>query len=199
MSNKPIINSFALLISIVFSPFIIIPFSIAYLSAFFQGINTKSSLLILMGSLLIIGLPGLYIIRKVRAGKMSDYHISLKKERFVPMVIGTSGALIFLAFLIILNAPKSLINSNLLLVIDGTILLFITKRYKISLHTATLTAIITIFTFYISPMWAFAFLAVPLVAWCRMYRGRHTLSQVLAGVFVALAVNLPLLIIILIT
>ena len=65
-----------------------------------------------------------------------------------------------------------------------TVLLVVTLRWKISLHTAITAAFVVLAVVAAGPgaLWLAAL--VPLVAWSRLHLGRHDLPQTIAGTFV---------------
>ena len=64
-------------------------------------------------------------------------------------------------------------------IVIGTVLV-VTLYWKISVHAAGAAGVATLVTALVGAP-TVAFLPVLLVAWSRLYLGRHTLSQVAAG------------------
>lgn len=126
-------------------------------------------------------LPTLCIVWMMRNGKVTDFDIYVREQRFWPYLIGIACALVTWLVMFMAGAP------NLFLVITGavagqSIMLFLVNlRWKISVH-ATGTACFAVLSWQLFGLWgATLFLAIPLVAWSRVLLGRHTTGQVIAG------------------
>jgi membrane-associated phospholipid phosphatase len=68
------------------------------------------------------------------------------------------------------------------------IILWITVYWKISVHAAGAAAVATLVLTVLDTSKALSVMPVLLVAWSRLYLGRHTLAQVLAGGMLGTAV-----------
>ena len=130
---------------------------------------------------IVMGVPTLYIIRLVRRGLVTDFHLRVREQRLKPnlMIAGCSiaGWLLLLAG----NAPYPLIVLAGIGVIQTTLLLAITTKWKISGHSMGIASFaILVWSIYGSVAFPVLF-TIPLVAWARLRLKRHTLLQTVAG------------------
>ena len=57
--------------------------------------------------------------------------------------------------------------------------------WKISFHSSVATGCVTVLVMLVNPQLGWLFLLVPLIAWARVYRKRHTLLQTVVGAVLA--------------
>ena len=133
------------------------------------------------------------IAAMVRQGDLADFHIANRLERARPLFgIFLLDSLLILIFVI--TKPPFLIMA---LAIGIWALAFlqwwINTRWKISGHSAGAAGLFGIISGLGGRLAPLAFIALVAVIWARHYRGRHTLTQGLAGAIIGLlAVWLPL-------
>jgi membrane-associated phospholipid phosphatase len=127
--------------------------------------------------------PILFVVFLLKTGRISDLHMNTRKERRWPYFVSFLGALIALAFIIILDGPELLYCLGITSVISLGFLALITNYWMISIH-ATSIAAATLISGLVFGLFA-ALLLLPLlilVTWVRLYLRRHTVAQVLAGI-----------------
>jgi hypothetical protein len=127
-------------------------------------------------------IPVFYMLWLLRTGRVQDFHLRVRTERFRPMAvtIASSGA----AWLVMQlgNAPYLLTTVALAAWIQSILLFVITLRWKISAHSAAAATLAVLGWKIAAPSVALGFAAlVPLVAWARLRMRRHTLWQVIWG------------------
>jgi membrane-associated phospholipid phosphatase len=125
--------------------------------------------------------PVLYVVWLVKTGRVTDFHLPARNERIGPFVVCLCSASCALFLLNYLAAPREFVLAILAAFIQTFALFLITLRWQISIHTATVAGLAT---FAILTLGNDAFvlaLLVPAVAWARIYLGRHTLAQTVAG------------------
>ena len=144
-------------------------------------------------TLLTVILPTGYVVWLVKRGVVSDFHLPNRQDRFWPLLVTLGCTLSAWVIMVRWQAPKTL---NLLAGINGvqTILFFlITLRWKVSLHTAAITGLFVLMVTWLGTAAAGVGICVPVVAWSRVYLGRHTLAQVMGGIALGGGVVLALL------
>ena len=57
----------------------------------------------------------------------------------------------------------------------------ISNFWKISLHMVGVSGFVTALIFVFGPIAAIGYVALPVVAWARLYRRKHTVPQLIAG------------------
>lgn len=126
------------------------------------------------------------LIWRRKSGRISDWHISRREERPVPMLFAIFYALLGMATLYLLNAPDVLKACMVTGLATGVIALLITLGWKISLHAmgstllATLIALVFKQPWY-SPLNILMALAIIITGVSRRYLKKHTVPQIIGG------------------
>ena len=95
---------------------------------------------------------------------------------------------------VVLGAARGLIYLGISYIVNAIVFLLITQLWKISLHCGVVAGCVTALAYIVTPKRAFLFFLIPVVAWARIQKKRHTLIQTLAGTIIAIIVTkLPLL------
>jgi membrane-associated phospholipid phosphatase len=145
-------------------------------------------------AVLIVGfnilLPSAYILWLKRQGRVTDFDVFLREQRFWPYIVSLScGAITWLS-MAVLHAPRLFIVLSGATVGQGLIMFLINQRWKISAHAAGTAGIAVLMWQLLGASGSPILLIIPLVAWSRVRLGRHTLGQVLAGSAVGASVFL---------
>ncbi|GGU96173.1 hypothetical protein GCM10010211_74210 [Streptomyces albospinus] len=122
------------------------------------------------------------IVLGVRRGWWSDWELSRRAERPLPLACATTGALVVWLACWWLGAPRELLVPAALAPLGGAAFLVCTRRGKVSLHTSAAAGGIALLSVEVSGWCAVA--GVPLLAlvgWSRVRLGAHTARQVSAG------------------
>jgi len=137
-------------------------------------------------------LPLVFVMWLVKTGRVTDFHLSARRERIAPFAASVSAALLAAMLLAYYEAPTVFLAPVLTALIQTMLLFVITLVWQISIHTATVAALATFTILALGvEMWPVAVL-VPLVAWSRLYLNRHTLAQVVGGAVVGAGTFLTL-------
>ncbi|MEX2013087.1 MAG: phosphatase PAP2 family protein, partial [Candidatus Levyibacteriota bacterium] len=120
-------------------------------------------------------------------GIFSDMDVSSRKQR--PLLFLFSIILLgfYCAAIIFLNGPKVLLFASLFLAFSLVILNTVNMRIKASIHVATISAFILLFSSIYGTIFLLA--AVPLafiIGWSRVKIKRHTVPEVLMGGFLGI-------------
>jgi membrane-associated phospholipid phosphatase len=135
-------------------------------------------------------LPSAYILWLKRKGRVTDFDVFLREQRFWPYVVTlTCGAISWLV-MAALHAPRLFVILSGASVGQGLIMFIINQRWKISAHAAGTAGIAVLMWQLLGASGAPILLIIPLVAWSRVRLGRHTLGQVIAGSAVGVTVYL---------
>ncbi len=127
------------------------------------------------------GVPLTYIALGRRFGWVSGFDLPRRKERAPFIAVNLVGNLLGFFLLRSLNAPASLSALLLVYVALGITMMTISSFWKISLHAGGVGGFASFLTWMFGPVWALAFLALPLIGWARVYRKRHNWAQVAVG------------------
>ena len=135
-----------------------------------------------LSMVLAVLLPALYVLWLVRQRRVSDFDLYHRRQRLGPFVVTivSTGAAWFL--LQQGQAPLPLRVLTGAGCIQAALLLAITLRWKISVHSAAAAGLVVFAWLLFAAAAAPFILLLPLVAWSRLRLGRHTLPQILAGI-----------------
>lgn len=120
-----------------------------------------------------------YLLWLHRRGLVSDLDVQRRGER--PLAFTLTALAVTAATLWLGSAPALLRGLSTAHLVQMTLVLLITLRWKISMHGATIAACVALLLYLVGPHAAPVLIAVPLVAWSRVRLHRHTLSQTVAG------------------
>ena len=174
------------IISRIFDPPIIIAL-LTIVAVFLSDLSKRGIIFFTFLLPFLFGLPLGYFLWKLKTHQVSNWDITNRKERIVPL-------LAFLAFLVLDIIAVSILDNPFLLNVFVLYFLWVlgfflvTLFFKISGHTgiATLAAGLSILWFG-SLAWP-AFLIVMVVAWARVTRGDHTILQAAVGIIYSLII-----------
>lgn len=159
-------------------------FSIAWVDTpFWTGLAWA----VVYGSLVSL-IPISTVFYMLKAGRLSDLHISNRQERHIPYLILFVCTVLALIIVIVFDGPQ-LFRYLLVCNIIGAIALgFINMHWLISNHTATI-ALAAVFIGFVFGVTAGAALmpVVGLTFMARLLLRRHTVAQLVAGLFVGAA------------
>jgi len=134
-----------------------------------------------VGVFLLLGPSFVYILYTWYKERKIDIDISQREDRIVPLMITTLGA-VFGGYLVQtrLDSPTLLLLSYILVAML-VLLTIVTFVWKISLHSATLTATVSLLVFFRGPEFAWFYLLLIPIAWARLRLRQHTPAQLVAG------------------
>lgn len=179
--NQGMTARLAHLISGIFSPFLIGLFFILLvsleMSASLLG-AIKWSLLLITLSILPTFIFTVFLVRHNRLdGIFSSHH--RQRTRIYALMLVLAGICGFILF--ILKAPLMLL-ALAVAGFSGTVMfMFINLWWKISLHTAFVTAMVVILFIFYGFMSTASVVLIPLVAWARIKLENHSLAQTVTG------------------
>lgn len=176
-------------ISVVTNPGLVMVVSLALITSFYAE-STGQFWRWLGVSTALLVVPGLIYsaVTWQHEGKI-DFDMTRREDRVVPLLLACLGAFIGSYFVSTrLDNPDLLLLSNTLVAMLVS-LTIITTVWKISLHTSTLSALVTLLVIFRGPTFAWLYLAVLPVAWARLELKKHTQPQVVVGAIVGLIVT----------
>jgi membrane-associated phospholipid phosphatase len=100
-----------------------------------------------------------------------------------PFAISIVSGLCAVGLLVYLEAPLVFLAPIVTALVQTLILFLITLAWQISIHTAATAGLVTFAVLAIGSSASVLAFLVPLVMWARVYLGRHTLVQTVAGAF----------------
>jgi membrane-associated phospholipid phosphatase len=150
----------------------------------------SAALIAIVSSFFTAVVPCAYIAYLLLGHKINGgVDLAQKEERLRPYLVGAGSAVVGLAALISLSAPRSVIVLTLAYSMNALVMAAITQRWKISAHAAgaamPMTALISAFG---ASAWPLAMI-VPVVCWARVRSRMHTVTQVCAGAVLGCAMT----------
>ena len=111
----------------------------------------------------------------------TDRDISNREDRFVPLVVGIVSYFIGVLVSLMLNADNFLTLLLLCYAVNTGVVLLITFRWKISVHTTGISGPIAALILLLGPIGAAFGVIYPIVIWSRVLLKKHTLAQAICG------------------
>ena len=110
----------------------------------------------------------------------TDKDISNREDRFVPLIVGVVSYLIGFIIAWILGVSNFLIVLILCYAVNTFIVMLITTKWKISIHTTGLTGPVAALIMLLGPIGALVGLLYPILIWSRFTLKKHTMAQAIA-------------------
>ena len=181
--NTVIRNRVALFLSAVFQP----PVTVAVLLLLspvvepgFPGTAWFGALAVLF----VCVLPFAAVLLLVRLGKITDHHVSDRRQRAPVTAMALLSLLAGLGLLTVVNAPVSVIVTVLAIVGSVVVLGVISVFWKISGHAGAVALSTAIAVLMLGAPWIPLMLLIPAVCWSRVVLRAHTAAQVVMGALV---------------
>lgn len=111
----------------------------------------------------------------------TDNDISNRQDRYVPLVVGIVSYFIGVLVSLLLNADNFLTLLLLCYSVNTGVVLLITTKWKISVHTTGISGPIAALILLLGPVGAIIALIYPIVIWSRVLLKKHTLAQAICG------------------
>ena len=174
-TNPPIITIPLFLIICIILACDGIPFTSGFSFDWTQFIITELISLI-FASILPMAIT-LYWAKKLN----TDKDISNREDRFVPLIVGILSYLVGFAIALTLGVSNFLTVLILCYAVNTFIVLLITYKWKISIHTTGLTGPVAALIMLLGPLGAIVGLLYPVLIWSRFTLKKHTMAQAIAG------------------
>jgi membrane-associated phospholipid phosphatase len=171
--------------SVLFSPFLVpIATAAGVVQKHADPQNALRWLVIVV--LFVTVLPVLSIAAMVRCAKVSDFHLQNREERLLPLCCTLISMIVGTVLLHRLGAAREIVWAGVAYITNSVIFSAITPIWKISFHSSVATGCVTVLVMLVNPQFGWLFLLIPLIAWARVYRKRHTLLQTIVGAVLAI-------------
>jgi membrane-associated phospholipid phosphatase len=128
------------------------------------------------------------VLYLVRRRKLDGIFINPRQQRSRIYLLALSCAIIGYIILIIFDAPELLRAAFLSGLIAVTVFMIINLFWKISLHTAFITASVTVLIIVYGEAAAWTAIFIPLIAWARLEMKLHTPAQVFVGTLLSVSI-----------
>lgn len=111
----------------------------------------------------------------------TDGDISNRQDRFVPLVVGIIFYFIGFIVSLVLGVDNFLTALLLCYSINTGVVLLITFKWKISIHTTGLSGPVGALILLLGPIGAVFGIIYPMLIWSRVILNKHTLAQAITG------------------
>ncbi|SCD72158.1 hypothetical protein [Streptomyces sp. PpalLS-921] len=135
----------------------------------------------LLAGLFCGGLPIAFIIAGARRGHWTDKHVKVRSQRWIPLGATLASVLVGTALLALLDAPQDVIALVFAMIAGLLLTMLVTIWWKVSVHTAVASGVVSILSVAISPWTLLGYAVVAAIAWSRASLRDHTPAQTIAG------------------
>jgi hypothetical protein len=133
--------------------------------------------------------PLLFIWRGVKRGHISDYHVSVRAQRLIPLLFGVGCFFLVFLSMILLHVSLLLLATVTAALVALSIATVVTRYWKMSLHLVGLAGAVTVLVLHFGPFLLLLSPFVILVGWARWQVRAHTPLQAFAGTVLAISVT----------
>jgi len=178
------LHRLANVISWVISPIIVAP--AVYIAIVMLGyggdVKSISYLTVLFVSSTIA--PILLISGLKKIGRISDYNITFREQRFLPLLVLIAVNALGYEFMKQLNPPRLLTGILLFNAVNTVFILLVTLQWKISIHLFTFSSSVALLFMQFGVVSLWLLLLVPVLMWSRIVLKAHNFMQTLVGALV---------------
>lgn len=146
--------------------------------------------------IIFVIIVSLFTLYGVKTKLFSDFDVTKRKERGPLYIFVIILTIIYMALLLFLNGPKSLMVLGLGVLIGAVVLEFINKKLKASVHVAAVSAFMCMVALLYGGIFFVVPLFIPVVAWSRIHMKRHTLSEAITGGIIGTVITVLLFLVI---
>lgn len=182
------LHRFANVISWVISPIVVAPavYIAIVMLGYSEDVHNISYLTVLFVSSTIA--PVLLISGLKKIGKISDYNITFREQRFLPLLVLIAVNALGYEFMKQLHPPPLLTGILLFNAVNTVFILLITLQWKISIHLFTFSSSVGLLFMQFGVVALWLLLLVPLLMWSRIVLKAHNFMQTLVGATVGFVV-----------
>jgi membrane-associated phospholipid phosphatase len=134
-----------------------------------------------LAALFVCVIPLLVLLALVRSGKVTDHHVSSRRQRMPVLLMALASVVGGLVVLEAAAAPRSVVVMVLTIVGGIVVIALVSPFWKISGHAAAVSSASVISVLILGPGWLPLLLLIPAVGWSRVVLRAHTPAQVAAG------------------
>ena len=182
------LHRLANVISWVISPIVVAPavYVAIVLLGYSGDVKSISYLVVLFVSSTIA--PILLISGLKKIGRISDYNITFREQRFLPLLVLIAVNALGYEFMKQLHPPRLLTGILLFNAVNTVFILLVTLQWKISIHLFTFSSSVGLLFMQFGAVSLWLLLLVPVLMWSRIELKAHNFMQTLVGATVGFAV-----------
>ena len=139
-------------------------------------------------------LPHLAIVWGVRSNRWTDRHVTVRRQRAVPLLFSLVSVAVGVAVLSLAPAvPASLVAVTRLVLTGAAVVFLVSFAWKISIHTSVASSAVVVTAVTFDGLWLLSGVLVVVIGWSRVRLRQHTLWQTIGGAVVGTALSVLLL------
>jgi membrane-associated phospholipid phosphatase len=175
------LRRFASLVSWVISPVVVAPAAYLFIVLFGYASHPRylSWFYVLFVSATIAPLMLIFGLKKI--GKVSDYNITFREQRFLPLLVLVGINVLGYELMKQLDAPRFLSGILFFNAVNTVFILLVTLQWKISIHLFSLSSSIALCYLHFGQQALWLLAVVPLLMWSRVFLKAHNFMQTLVG------------------
>ncbi|MFK0003726.1 phosphatase PAP2 family protein [Paenarthrobacter sp. NPDC090522] len=135
----------------------------------------------LLAAFFVCVLPLAYVLVMVKLGRITDHHVSDRRQRTPLLLLALASVVAGLLVLQWLHGPVSITVMIIALIGGIAVLAVVSAFWKMSGHASAISSAAVIAVFMFGPAWLPLLLLIPAVGWSRVVLRAHTLAQVVVG------------------
>jgi hypothetical protein len=125
------------------------------------------------------------VVAMLKTGVISDFYATKRLERFIPFLATITSYVMGVVALVMVNAPTPITALMACYIVNGLVLLVITFKWKISIHTSGITSPVTALVYLLGTRMLPLFMLFLPVAWARLELKAHDKKQITAGAVIS--------------
>ena len=185
--NSHMLKKFGNIISYTLHPMVVSSFTFWFIIYKTDLSLENPNLTFFLSFFFSTALPIITVLSFIRMNLVKDLDASSRSERLLPMALGTLFFLVGFIVLRKLDSPTIIQGVMFCGIINTIIVWLITKYWKISIHTVSITSGIVIFWVLGYEYIILMSIILILTVFSRVITKSHTLSQTIVGALVGLA------------
>jgi hypothetical protein len=174
-------NYLALLISALFSPFVLIPITVVATGLRYENDIADLAKWIAGGLVFLVLIPSAFLFLQIASGKVTDPHVAVREQRIKPFLVGLLSSIAGTIFLWLYGLGKPAISFAICYLANMILIVLITIRWKVSIHASVFSACVVAMAISFGSHLLFLLLLLPAIGWARIHRGKHTPAQIAVG------------------
>ena len=184
--NSHMLKKFGNIISYTLHPMVVSSFTFWFIIYKTDLSLENPNLIFFLSFFFSTALPIITVLSFIRMNLVKDLDASSRSERLLPMALGTLFFLVGFIVLRKLDSPTIIQGVMFCGIINTIIVWLITKYWKISIHTVSITSGIVIFWVLGYEYIILMSIILILTVFSRVITNSHTLSQTIVGALVGL-------------
>ena len=183
--------SWAKLISFLTNPAFVVIVCLAVISERYATTFEQAFRWTVLATILLV-LPGFTYVTATTWSRENhiDIDVTRREDRVIPLMLATLGAVVAGSLISTRLISPQLVLLSQILVAMLVSLTIVTLLWKISLHAATFSALVTLLVLYGGLLFATGYVILLPIAWSRLVLKQHTPLQLTGGAIVGVVVTL---------